>query len=115
MGMFGVSFGAISCLDRERVYESSCCYGYMDRRRREKLQKISQIVAQYYKEMTLIVAQYYKEMTLIGVWWDKIVLDLCVDLFDEIGDLRGFEVRGKWMFVGGGGGKIDSLVIFEQV
>ena len=22
-------------------------------------------------------------------------------LFDEIGDLRGFEVRGKWMFVGG--------------
>ena len=24
MGMFGVSFGAISCLDREGVYESSC-------------------------------------------------------------------------------------------
>ena len=75
MGMFGVSFGAISCLDRERVYVSSCCYGYMDRRRREKLQKISQIVAQYYKEMTRIVAQYYKERALIRVWWDKIVLD----------------------------------------
>ena len=75
MGMFGVSFGAISCLDRERVHESSCCYGYMDRRRREKLQKISQIVAQYYKEMTRIVAQYYKERALIRVWWDKIVLD----------------------------------------
>ena len=24
MGMFGVSFGAISSLDRERVYEGSC-------------------------------------------------------------------------------------------
>ena len=65
--------------------------------------------------LSLIVAQYYKEMTLIGVWCDKNVLDWCVDLFDEIGDFRGFEVRWKWMFVGGGGGKIDSLVIFEQV
>ena len=64
MGMFGVSFGAISSLDRERVYETSCCYGYMVRRRREKLQKMSWIVAQYYKEMTMIV-----------VWWDKNVLD----------------------------------------
>lgn len=53
MGMLGVSFGAISCLDRKRVYESSCCYGYVVRRRREKLQK----------------------MTMIGVWCDKIVLD----------------------------------------
>ena len=75
MGMFGVSFGAISCLDRERVHESSCCYGYMVRRRREKLQKMSLIVAQYYKEMTLIVAQYYIGMTRIVAWWDKIVLD----------------------------------------
>ena len=89
MGMFGVSFGAISCLDRERVHESSCCYGCMVWRRREKLQK----------------------MTMIGVWWDKIVLDWGGNLFDEIGDLRGFEVRGKWMFVGGWCGKIDSLVI----
>ena len=76
---------------------------------------MSWIVAQYYKEMTLIVAQYYKEKALIGVRWDKIVLDCQLILFDEIGDLRGFEVRGKWMFMGGGGGKIDSLVIFEQV
>ena len=91
MGMFGVSFGAISCLDRKRVYESSCCYGYVVRRRREKLQK----------------------MTMIGVWCDKIVLDWCVDLFDEIGDLRGFEVRGKWMFVGGWCGKIDILIILR--
>ena len=104
MGMFGVSFGAISCLDRERVHESSCNYGYMIRRWREKLQK-----------MTLIVAWCDKERALIVVWWDKIVPDYCRNLFDEIGDLRGFEVRGKWMFKGGGGGKIDSLVIFEQV
>ena len=89
MGMFGVSFGAISCLDRERMHESSCCYGCMVRRWREKFQK----------------------MTMIGVWWDKIVLDCGGNLFDEIGDLRGFEVRGKWMFVGGGGGKIDILII----
>ena len=75
MGMFGVSFGAISCLDRERMHESSCCYGCMSRRWREKLQKMTLIDAQYYKEMTLIVAQYYKGITLIGVWWDKIVLD----------------------------------------
>ena len=34
-----------------------------------------------------------------------------MNLFDEIGDLRGFEVRGKWMFVGGRGGKIDILII----
>ena len=61
--------------------------------------------------LTLIVAQYYKERALIVVWWDKIVLDRCVDLFDEIGDLRGFEVRGKWMFMGGCGGKIDILII----
>lgn len=47
----------------------------MIRRWREELQKMSWIVAQYYKEMTLIVAQYYKERVLIGVWWDKIVLD----------------------------------------
>ena len=100
MGMFGVSFGAISCLDRERVYESSCCYGYMIRRKREKLQK-----------MTLIVVWCDNEMALIGVWWDKIVLNWGLNLFDEIGDFRGFEVRGKWMFVGGGGGKIDILVI----
>ena len=64
MGMFGVSFGAISCLDRERVHESSCCYGCMIRRWREELQK-----------MSWIVAQYYKERALIRVWWDKIVLD----------------------------------------
>ena len=75
MGMFGVSFGAISCLDRERVYESSCCYGYMVRRRREKLQKMSLIVAQYNKEMTLIGVWWGKERALIVVWWNKIVLD----------------------------------------
>jgi hypothetical protein len=47
----------------------------MVRRRREKLQKMSWIVAQYYKEMTLIVAWWDKERALIVVWWDKIVLD----------------------------------------
>ena len=93
MGMFGVSFGAISCLDRERVYETSCCYGYMVRRWREKLPKMSLIVAWCDKERALIVAQYYKERAPIGVWWDKIVLDWCADLSDEIVDLRGFEVR----------------------
>ena len=64
MGMFGVSFGAISCLDRERVYESSCCYGCMVRRWREKLQTIS-----------LIGVRCDKERALIVVWWNKIVLD----------------------------------------
>jgi len=75
MGMFGVSFGAISSLDRERVYESSCCYGYMIRRRREKLQKMTLIVAWWDKEMTMIGVWWDKERALIGVWWGKIVLD----------------------------------------